>query len=388
MSPERFIVFSLTGRIDLARMRRAFRAVKRNHGAPGVDGVTIEMFEANLEQNLAALMFDLKHRGAYHAAPLRRVFRPKGNGKWRPRGIPTVRDRVAQAVVRSLLEPIFEPTFAECSFGFRRGRNAHQAIRQVLRLLDSAGRFVVDADIQSFFDNLPHQLILDRVAEFVADGNILCLLREFLTAGVMEDGVLHPTVKGTPQGGVISPLLANIVLTVLDQRLIQAGFRLVRYADDFVVVCPSRASAEQALALVSETLQQLGLSLAPDKTRITDRRKGFEFLGFRFAVNSVSARPKSLEKFKDRVRAITQRSHNLDQDAITALNRVITGFAQYFAQPFSTVLSLFADLDGWIRKRLRCMKFKRISRKDNWRLRNAHLARLNLVSLYTIAANV
>lgn len=387
MAPVRLKVFSLTGRIDLARMRRAFRAVKRNHGAPGVDDVTIEMFEANLEQNLAALMFDLKH-GLYHAAPLRRVYLDKGNGKWRPLGIPTVRDRLAQEVVRSLLEPIFEPTFAECSFGFRRGRNTHQAIREVLRLLESAGRFVVDADIQSFFDNLPHQLILDRVAEFVADGNILCLLREFLTAGVLEDGVLHPTVKGTPQGGVISPLLANIVLNVLDHRLIQAGYRLVRYADDFVVVCPSRASAEQALALVAQTLQQLGLSLAPDKTRITDRRKGFEFLGFRIAVNSVTARHKSVEKLKDKVRAITQRSHNLDQDALAALNGVITGFAHYFAQPFSTVLSLFADLDGWIRMRLRCMKFKRISRKDNQRLHNAHLARLNLGSLYTIAANV
>lgn len=330
MAPERFIVYSLTGRIDLARMHRAFRAVKRNHGAPGVDGVTIQMFEANLEQNLAALMYDLKHHGCYHAAPLRRVYLSKGNGKWRPLGIPTVRDRVAQAVVRSLLEPIFEPTFAECSFGFRRGRNVHQAIREVLRLLESAGRFVVDADIQSFFDNLPHHIILDRVAEFVADGNILCLLREFLTAGVLEDGVLHPTVKGTPQGGVISPLLANIVLNVLDQRLIQAGFRLVRFADDFVVVCPSRTAAEQALALVSETLQQLGLSLAPDKTRITDRRKAFEFLGFRIAVNSVSVRHKSLEKFKDRVRAITQRSHNLDQDAITALKSVSENSSDIF----------------------------------------------------------
>jgi group II intron reverse transcriptase/maturase len=294
---------------------------------------------------------------------------------------------VAQEVVRSLLEPIFEPTFAECSYGFRRGRNAHQAVQEVLRLLKVAGRVVLDADIQAFFDNIPHQLILDRVAEFVADGTILCLLREFLTAGVMEDGVLHSTVKGTPQGGVISPLLANIVLTVLDQRLMQAGFRLVRFADDFVVVCPSRTSAEQALALVSETLHQLGLSLALDKTRITNRREGFQFLGFRIAVNSVSVRQKSVEKFKDRVRAITQRSHNLDQDAITALNRVITGFAHFFAQPFSTVLSLFADLDGWIRMRLRCMKFKRISRKDNWRMRNAHLERLNLASLYCIATN-
>ena len=171
----------------ISRMLNAFYKVKRNGGAPGVDGVTIEMFEANLEQNLAALMYDLKHRGHYHAAPLRRVHVSKGRGKWRALGIPTVRDRVAQEVVRSLLEPIFEPTFAECSFGFRPGRNAHQAILIVLDAYRDGCWVVIEVDIQSFFDNIPHELIIDLVAERVADGNILQLLREFLTAEVIED---------------------------------------------------------------------------------------------------------------------------------------------------------------------------------------------------------
>ena len=397
MTVKRFKVHSLTGRIDKARMHRAWQAVKRNRGAAGVDGVTIEMFEANLEANptkrrglfrLAALMHDLKLRGCYHAQPLRRAYVPKGNAQWRPLGIPTVRDRVAQEVVRSLLEPIFEPTFSDGSFGFRPGRNAQQAVEEVLRLLDEQGRYVVDADILSCFDNRPHELMINRVAEQVADGHILRLLREFLTAEVMEDGQLHPVLKGTPQGGVISPLLANIVLDMLDQRLIQAGFRFVRYADDFVVICPDAASAQQALALVAQTLQHLGLSLAADKTRVATPWQDFNFLGFRLSRKGVSIRAKSVEKFKDKVRTLTRRHHNVGPDAIQALNRVITGFAQYFARPFATVRTQFEKLDAWIRMRLRCMKFKRISKLDNWRLRNRHLAHLGLgaLSRYTLHA--
>lgn len=202
MTVERFKVHSLIGQIDRPRMHRAFQAVKRNHGAAGVDGVTLDMFEANLEQNLAALLYDLKHAGCYSAAAVRRVYLPKGNGRWRPLGIPTVRDRVAQEVVRALLEPIFEPTFAEGSFGFRPGRNAHQAMACVLQFIQQGQHYILDADIQAFFDNLPHELIIDRVAEQVADGHLLDLIRAFLTAPVMEDGQLHPTLKGTPQGGV------------------------------------------------------------------------------------------------------------------------------------------------------------------------------------------
>lgn len=387
MTVRRPKVHSLTGHIDMTRMHSAFEAVKRNRGAAGVDEVDIQMFEVNLDQNLASSMFDLKHRGNYHALPLRRAYIPKGKGKWRPLGIPTVRDRVAQEVVRSLLEPIFEPTFSDFSFGFRPGRNAHQAIECLLDYHRDGLKWVVDADIKGFFDNISHELIIDLVAERVADGNILLLLREFLTAGVMEDGILRRTVQGTPQGGVISPLLANIVLDVLDQRLAQAGFRFVRYADDFVVSSPDYISAEQALAFVSDIIhRELKLSLSPEKTVITTFQNGFPFLGFQFSARWVSIRDKSMERFKDKIRKLTIRSHNLDQNTVRELNWVILGFAHYFATPFSTVKRQFVCLDRWIRKRLRCMKYKRISRFDNRRLLNKYLARMGLVSLSSLVA--
>lgn len=385
MTVRQLKVHSLTGRIDMARMLRAFKSVKKNRGAAGIDKVSIDMYEANLEQNLASLMFDLKHRGLYHSVPLRRAYVPKGKGQ-RPLGIPSVRDRIAQEVVRSLLEPIFEPLFSDFSFGFRPGRNAHQAIETIIRFRKSGLRWVVDADIKAFFDYIPHELIIDLVAERVADGNILAIVREFLTAGVMENGFFLPTLQGTPQGGVISPLLANIVLDVLDQRLAQAGLRFVRYADDFVILCSDKASAEQALVLASRVVQdELGLSLSSEKTSVTTFRQGFVFLGFQFSYSGVTVSQKSLGKFKDKVRTLTIRSYNLDLNALLSLNRSLRGFAHYFSAPFSHVKRQFDRLDRWIRKRLRCMKFKRISRNDNSRLFNRHLTNLGLVSLYSFA---
>jgi group II intron reverse transcriptase/maturase len=364
-------------------MRRAFQAVKRNRGAAGVDNVDIRSFEANLDGNLAALMFDLKHKGCYHATPLRRAYIPKGQGKLRPLGIPTVRDRVAQEVLRSLLEPIFEPHFSERSFGFRPGRNAHQAVQAVIAAHRAGYKWVVDADIQAFFDNIPHNLILNQVAKRVADGNILCILREFLSAGVLVGCSFQPTLSGTPQGGVISPLLANIVLDILDQRLTQSGFRFVRYADDFVVLCRSHIQAKQALAFVDILVRQdLGLSLSPTKTKITNFVEGFDFLGFHLSRRRVSVRHKSIEKFKDRMRSLTLRHHNFSLEAIQALNRVLIGFARYFAAPFASVKDQFTLLDNWIRARLRSMKFKRISRGDNRRWLTKRLSRLGLVALY------
>jgi len=375
-------VHSLIGRIDSPRLRCAFKAVKRNRGAAGVDKVDIRAFEANLEQNLAALMFDLKYPHRYHASPLRRVFIPKGDGKLRPLGIPTVRDRVAQEVIRSLLEPIFEPLFSESSFGFRPGRSAHQAVQAVTAAQKRRYSWVVDADILSFFDTIPHDLIINLVAEQVADGSILNILREFLSAGVMEDLAFLPTLSGTPQGGVISPLLANIVLNLLDHRLMQAGFCFVRYADDFVVLCRYHARAKQALDFVDNVLrQELGLSLSPNKTRITNFVEGFDFLGFHLTRRRASIRQKSIEKLKDKVRKLTVRCHNLDQNAIRKLNRVLLGFAHYFGTPWSTVRDQFALLDHWIRMRIRSMKSKHISKGDNRRWPNRHLSNIGLVSL-------
>jgi group II intron reverse transcriptase/maturase len=363
-------------------MLKAFKRVKRNRGKAGVDKVSIQMFEANLEQNLLALMYDLKHRGHYHAAPLRRAYIPKGGGKLRPLGIPTVRDRVAQEVIRSLLEPIFEPTFSPFSFGFRPGLDAHQAI-EVLNAIHREGfTWVVDADIVSFFDNIPHELIIDLVAERVADGNILGIVREFLAAGVLEDLKFLPTTSGTPQGGVISPLLANITLNVLDQRLTQHGYRFVRYADDFVVLCRDEASAKQALDFVSNVLlDELGLRLSPEKTKVTTFVKGVDFLGFHLTRRRASVRPKSIAKFKDRVRQITSRSHNLDHEVVRKLNRVLIGFANYFTIPGATLKEQFRELDYWIRHRLRAMKLKAFSLSNNRRWPARCLARLGVVSL-------
>lgn len=364
-------VHSLTGRIDDRMMRAAFQAVKRNRGAAGIDKVSIRMFEGNLEANLAALQKDLKTRNRFVPKPLRRVWIPKDakGKKLRPLGIPAVRDRIAQEVIRRLLEPIFEPKFHDCSFGFRPGRSCHDAIRRILSYHEDGNRITLDADIAGFFDNIPHKLIVDAVAEEVADGNILNLVKKFLAAGVMDNGVFKPTTIGTPQGGVISPLLANIVLNKLDQRLEQTGYRFVRYADDFVVVCQTREQAEAALTLVEELMTELGLSLSPEKTKIASYGKGYEFLGFRLSSQSRTMRPKSEEKFKTKIRDITRRCNNLDAGVITRLNQVIRGTANYFATEFSTCIKLYQKLDKWIRMRVRCMKFKRKVSSDNRRLR-------------------
>lgn len=248
--PTKVKAHSLTGRITYSLMARAFRNVRRNRGAAGIDKVSIQLFRDNLEANLTALMHDLK-KGTFQPLPLRRVHIPKGEGKTRPLGIPAVRDRVAQEVLRQLLSPIFERRFHPDSYGFRPGRNCHQAVERVLELGRLGYRVVLDADIKGFFDNIPHRVIMTGLAAEVADGNILRLVERLLTSGVMEDGVFKPTTVGTPQGGVISPLLANMALDYLDWRLDQAGYRLVRYADDFVVLCRTQDQAKECTPLSS-----------------------------------------------------------------------------------------------------------------------------------------
>lgn len=371
---------SLTGRITRPLLWQAFKAVQRNRGAAGIDRVSLKMFAANLDENLAALERDLKD-GSFRPLPLRRKFILKEPGKFRPLGIPAVRDRVAQEVVRRLLHPIFERLFHNASCGFRPGRNCHQALSKVLEHHEAGYRVVLDADIKGFFDNLPHEVILEAVAAQVADGNILCLVEKFLRSGVMEDGVFKPTTVGTPQGGVISPLLANIVLNHLDWHLHKHGYRFVRYADDFVVLCQSRAQAEEALTCVTHCLTELGLALSPEKTRITTYGQGYAFLGFELSSRSRRMREKSKRKFRDKVRALTVRSANLDAEAIVKLNQVIRGTAGYFATPWFTGKTVFSRLDREIRRRVRCMKFKRFGYHDNRRLRLKQFQRLGLLSL-------
>jgi group II intron reverse transcriptase/maturase len=382
-------VHSLTGRITSKLVFEAWRAVRRNRGAAGIDKVSIQMFEKNLDANLDRLMRELKQR-TYEPLPARRVYIPKDarGTKFRPLGIPAVRDRVAQEVLRRLLNPIFEAKFHDHSYGFRLGRSCHQAVEKVLELGRQGYRYVLDADISGCFDNLSHSAIMRELSDVVADGNILGLVEKFLRAGVMEGGKIRPTRVGTPQGGVASPLLANIALNVLDWYLHEHGFRFVRYADDFVVLCRSEDEAKEALALVEHLLaDRLGLTLSPEKTKVTRFHEGFSFLGFDIKSRFVRMRAKSVENFKTKVRRITRRSHNLDAEMIEQLNRVIRGTANYFATPWSHCGDAYRSLDRWIRMRLRCMKFKRKSQVDNVRIRLKHFRNLGLLSLSDLRAS-
>lgn len=376
-------VHSLTGRITSELVNESWRAVRRNRGAAGIDKVSIQMFEKNLAANLDRLMRELK-QGIFQPLPARRVYIPKDakRTKFRPLGIPAVRDRIAQEVLRRLLNPIFEKKFHEDSYGFRPKRSCHQAVERVLELHRQGYQWVLDADIKGFFDNLSHHAVMRELADVVADGNILRLVEKFLRAGVIEGGQLLPTRVGTPQGGVASPLLANIALNVLDWYLHQHGYRFVRYADDFVVLCRTEAEAKEALALIQPLLRdQLGLTLSAEKTQIRRFQEGFAFLGFQITSWSVTMRAKSVENFKTKVREVTRRSHNLDADVIVKLNRVIRGTANYFAKPWSHCGDAYRSLDRWIRMRLRCMKLKRKSRVDNLRTRLKHFRNMGLLSL-------
>jgi RNA-directed DNA polymerase len=371
---------SLTGRITLALMHDAFRAVKRNKGKAGVDRISIELFARQLEQNLTALMRDLKD-GSFRPAPVLRRYIDKGGGKKRPLGIPTVRDRVAQEVLRRLLSPLFEPLFHNDSHGFRPGRSCHSAMERMLEVWRTGHRHVLDADISGFFDNIPHNVVLQGLRNVVADGNILNLVQKFLTAGVMEDGVVQTTTLGTPQGGVLSPLLANIALNFLDWHLDELGFRFVRYADDFVVLCRTELQAKEARTRIEAFLTTLGLSLSPTKTKVTTFLKGFTFLGFDVTSYSVKMRAKSVDNFKTKVREFTKRSHNLDAQVIGKLNSLIRGVHQYFGTWFSSCVMQFRELDGWVRMRLRCQKLKRKSRTHNCRITDAYFERKGLMTL-------
>lgn len=376
-------VHSLTGRITEELMLKAFKAVKKNRGAAGIDKVSIEMYQSNLSENLLSLMKELK-RGTYQSIPLRRVYIPKGDGKRRPLGIPSVKCRIAQEVIRRLINSTFESRFHDNSFGFRPGRNCHQAVERLLQYARQGYKYVVDVDIKGFFDNIPHCLIMESIVARIADGNILNLIEKFLNSGVMEEGRLKPTIKGTPQGGIISPLLANIVLNHLDWYMSEKGYHFVRYADDFVILCKSYFEAERALEDVRMFLEKMELQTNEEKTKIRHFSEGFDFLGFTIKDRSIQMRIKARKKFKSKIKEITKRSYNLDKATIEKLNRVIRGTVNYFGIRFSTMKTIFYKLDRWIRKRIRCMKYKRIWHTDNRRLQIKHIGKMGLLSCYNL----
>lgn len=359
----------------------AWRRVRANKGAHGLDRVTIRDFEAEWSMHLGEIQRKLK-QNRFEPQPVRRVYIPKPGdpSARRPLGVPVVADRIVQQALLQVLDPLFDADMSERSFGFRRGRRAHDAIATVIRDWRDGLRHVFDADIASFFDRLDHQVTMSRVQLRVGDVRVLKLIEAFLKAGVYEAGVVSVPVEGTPQGGVISPWLANLVLDDLDKALESSGLRHVRYADDFVVLCATPQEAARAQVLVKEVLGQLKLSLHETKSRLTDFRAGFDFLGFRFRRGRLGIRDKSLTRFKDKVRLLTRRQQGRNVDAVLAnVNPVLRGFARYFGG--AEVTDLFTKLDTWVRLRIRAFRLKRCCRNDNWRLPKRKLAKWGLLSL-------
>jgi RNA-directed DNA polymerase len=386
IKPKKMKVHSLTGRITPKFMDQAWKAVKRNKGSAGIDRVTVDKYHENKERNLFNLMTRLKTRGGYKSPPLKRIHIPKGNtGKTRPLGIPTVDTRCAQEVIRRLIAPIFEEQFHDDSFGFRPGRNCHQAVERVLKYTKEGNEIVVDIDIKGFFDNIPHDIIMTMLRADIADGNVLDIIESFLGSGIVEDGKLIPTTRGVPQGGPISPLIGNVILNYSDWKLEQAGYKFVRYADDMVILCKTQEQAETALAFVVEILADLGLECSPEKTKISTLTEGFQFLGFNVNSKGVTIREKSREKFEDKIKKITMRCHNLDAKVIEELNLVIRGTVNYF---FTKTKNYFFRIDKWIRTRLRSMKYKSKSWNHNFRMKSKILAKRGLLSCKGLCQHV
>ena len=380
--------YSLMDKVASAKtLRIAFDRVKKNRGSAGVDHVSVKQYERRLDENLNQLAERLRS-GAYRPQAIRRHWIEKpGSREKRPLGIPTVQDRVVQTAMRFVLEPIFERDFAANSYGFRPGRNCHDALSRVQQALDSGKVWVVDADFRQYFDSIPREELLLAVSAKVTDRTLLTLLRAYLEQKVMEGLEEWSPVKGTPQGAVISPLLANIYLDPLDHQMADDGFQMVRYADDLVILCASREDAETALARLKQWTERVGLSLHPDKTRIVDAstRGGFDFLGYHFERGLRWPRQKSLKALKDRVRLLTRRANGCGLPQITAkLNPILRGWFEYFRLSYKT---LFKELDGWIRMRLRSVQRKHEGRKgrgrgtDHNKLTNAYFAKLGLFSL-------
>ena len=346
--------FSLIDKVYRPKtLKAAWGLVKGNKGAAGVDGQSVAKFGQNEELYLAELSEALKN-GSYKPAAVRRVDIPKEKGKTRPLGIPTVKDRIVQTAVRMAIEPIFESEFLDMSYGFRPGRGAKDALREVDMLVKSGHTHVVDADLQSYFDSIPQDRLMNRVKEKISDGRLLTILESWLQQEVMTENARWTPTKGTPQGAVISPLLANIYLHPLDRLITESGYRMVRYADDFVILCKSTEEAEKALKLVQAWVAENGLTLHPDKTHVGDCMKpgeGFEFLGYRFEAGRRYVRKKSLKKLRDRVRQLTPRlgGQSLER-TIEQLNRVLKGWFEYFKHARK---GTFKREDGMIRRRLR-----------------------------------
>jgi RNA-directed DNA polymerase len=369
-------------------LQAAFWAVWRNDGAPGVDGQTVKQFDEQSESELARLRDELKTK-RYRRQPARRVWIPKpGTTERRPLGIPAVRDRTVEAALRHVLEPIFERDFAQSSYGFRPGRGCREAVGRVEELLSQGHVWCVDADLKSYFDTLPHERLMARVRERVVDGRVLALLQQGLKAGVLEElNGWQPTERGTPQGAVISPLLANLYLKPLDHQMARRGWALVRYADDFVVLCRTKEEADEVLTWLRQWTEAAGLTLHPTKTRLVDAtREGFDFLGWHFRGGKKWPRKKSVQKLQEKLRPLTKRCNGRSLSEIIArVNPILRGWHGYFRESHWTGRS---GPDGWLRRRLRALLRQRekrpgygLSQADSRRWPNRWFAAQGLFSL-------
>jgi len=385
-------------------LEMAWDRVEANRGSGGVDGQSLEAFGQQLGSELNRLQTELKEE-AYQPQPVRQVQIPKVGkpGEFRTLGIPTIYDRVCQQALLNRLEPIFEPVFDDANFGYRRGRSTKNALRKVWKEIESGREWIVDADLKDFFGSVDHEKLLTLVAQRVADGRVLRLIKAMLKAGSYGQGRLFPSERGTPQGGVVSPLLSNILLTPFDREMRRRGYQLTRYADDWVITCKSAAEARAAVAVALRILKQLGVVLHPQKTRIVHVQQGFEFLGYKIkrgkALRLPSSkirsqarsgalyaypREKSICRFKDQVRQRTKRRVPLHtRELIAELNPVLRGWGEYYKR--AHVRTLFHQLDGWVRRRIWSHRFKRW-RNGGWKqLPNAKLygeyGLVNLVGL-------
>lgn len=373
---------------DPANLARAWAAVRANGGAGGVDGRSVAAFAADEEHQLASLRRRLLSAERYVPPPVRRVEIPKPDGRMRPLGVPTVADRVVQQATRQVIEDRFEAKFLPCSFGYRPGRSAKRAVWWVREAIRRGDRWVAEFDIAGFFDNLRHPRLLREVAKEVDDPEVIGLIRRWLKAGVVTSAGLEIRSAGTPQGGVISPLLANIYLHRLDVEIRVAGFRLIRYADDFVILTSTKVEAQAAAALVRHILADIGLVVAEHKSGIKGVSDGFDFLGFTFHGRFLRPRSRSLTSFKNRVRELTRRTAPISLTRmVNELNPTLRGWGNYYAM--GDVIQLFVDLDKWIRMRLRSKARKRFKSKggvDNHRWPNRLFDNdLRLVRLETLA---
>jgi RNA-directed DNA polymerase len=366
----------------------AWKRVAANHGAAGIDRMSVERFEANAEYYLKVLGLKLRN-GNYKPAPVRRVFIPKGKGKTRPLGIATVKDRIVQGALKLVLEPIFEKDFLPVSFGFRPERSSKDALRIVDRSLKNGFTWVVDADLRSYFDTIPKHALMELVKVRISDAQVLNLLQQFLDQQVIE-GMKHWTpLAGTPQGSVVSPLLANLYLHGLDEILSSGVHHYVRFADDFVALCRTQREAEVVLAEIQDWVIKHGLTLHPEKTHVgncVEQGQGFDFLGYRFESGRRWVRPKSRKALRDKIRQLTGRTRSGSLECIISeLDPILIGWFGYFKHAH---LSTFRDVDGFVRRRLRAILRKREKRPgfgrtaiDHRRWPNAFFAQRGLFTL-------